>query len=99
MWVARNKDESLHIFNYKPTRNSEDNWVSKEDVDNHYGYLVINEEDMFEDLTWEDEPIKVFRKRNNLQYICEFFFGDFWHWLGLILFIVILVNEIWKAMV
>jgi len=98
MWVARNNDGSLHIFNYKPTRNSEDNWVSKEDEDNHYGYLV-KEEDIFEDLTWEDEPVRVFRKRNNLQYICEFFFGSFWHWLGLILFIVILVNEIWKAVV
>lgn len=59
MWLARNKDGCLSLFNDKPTINySKISWA----VNNcDYGYPIWNEELMarFPDVTWENSPVAV----------------------------------------
>lgn len=54
MWIARDKDNSLWLYNEKPIRNEEENDWSPTDI--VVGALDTN---MFPELRWEDEPIEV----------------------------------------
>ena len=60
MWIVRNKkDETLRLFKTKPQRiDEEGRWVK----DGYYGCWIdstILDDERFEDLTWDDEPIEV----------------------------------------
>ena len=60
MYIARNKkDGTLRLFKTKPIRiDEEGRWVK----DGYYGCYIdsnILEDDWFDDLTWDDEPIEV----------------------------------------
>ena len=60
MWIARNKkDGTLRLFKTKPIRiDEEGRWVK----DGYYSCYIdsnILEDDWFDDLTWDDEPIEV----------------------------------------
>ena len=59
MWLARNKDGSLCLFNDKPTINyNKTSWAVK---NCDYGYSIWNKELMarFSDVTWENSPVAV----------------------------------------
>lgn len=72
MWIARNKDNSLFLFNTnKPNRCSEyDDYIGKdtywvcgnregiEDYNEMYDLIQLPSS-MFPNLKWEDEPIEV----------------------------------------
>lgn len=51
-WVARNRNDSLQLFQVEPRRGEGYWW------DRDYASTVINHE-MFPDLTWNDDPICV----------------------------------------
>ena len=58
MWIAKNKDNTLHIFCEKPTRNSNKTKWAIKNCD--FGYRVDADTiSMFRHLTWEDEPVMV----------------------------------------
>lgn len=58
MWVARDKDGSLWLYNEKPTREEKSScWINKSSITNEgIGTLQLT---MFPDLKWEDEPIEI----------------------------------------
>lgn len=59
MWLARNKDGTLCLFNDKPTINhSKISWTVK---NCDYGYPIWNEKMIarFPDVTWENSPVAV----------------------------------------
>lgn len=57
MWIARDKDDSLWLYNEKPVRNEEENdWTISSPTDNAVGKLYST---MFPELKWEDEPVEV----------------------------------------
>ena len=55
MWLAKDKDETLHIFVSKPERKYAEFWSDG------YNNTIIKESDLidFETMTWEDEPKEV----------------------------------------
>ena len=59
MWIARNKDGTFRLFKTKPIRiDEEGRWVN----DGYYGCLIdcnILDDERFDDLTWDDEPMEV----------------------------------------
>ena len=60
MWIARNKkDGTLRLFKTKPERiDEEGRWVNN----GYYGCWIdsiILEDERFDDLSWDDEPIEV----------------------------------------
>lgn len=56
MWVARDKDNKLVLYEFEPTRHY-DKWY---DYDNGTMYGLIElDESLFPNLKWEDEPIEV----------------------------------------
>ena len=65
MWVARDKDGKLHLFNIKPYKNLLE-------CDSFKWYPDIRavkfkiDSSLFPDLTWEDEPLEV-----NLAPLCS----------------------------
>lgn len=57
MWIARDKNGSLWLYNEKPIRNEEEeDWTIATPTDTAVGTLDTN---MFPELKWEDEPIEV----------------------------------------
>lgn len=57
MWIARDKDDSLWLFNEKPVRNEEESyWTISSPNHEAVGTLRYT---MFPELKWEDEPIEV----------------------------------------
>ena len=59
MWLARNKDGTLCLFNDKPTINhSKTSWAVK---NCDYGYPIWNGKMIarFPDVTWENSPVAV----------------------------------------
>lgn len=60
MWIARNKkDGTLRLFKTKPERIDEEGWWFK---NGYYGCWIDSNtlnDDRFDDLTWDDEPIEV----------------------------------------
>lgn len=61
MWVARDKDECLWLFIDKPIRSQKNDWW---EVDTQNSLLRDDDclqidEELFPDLSWEDEPIEV----------------------------------------
>ena len=59
MWVARNRNGNLYLFEVKPKRSIEDEvWFTETKYDNE---MLINSSS-FIDLKWEDEPIEVYLK-------------------------------------
>lgn len=57
MYIARDKDGSLWLYNEKPIRNEEENdWTISSPTDNAVGTLYST---MFPSLKWEDEPMEV----------------------------------------
>lgn len=59
MWLARNKDGTLCLFNDKPTINySKILWAV---MNCDYGYSIWNKEmkAKFSDVTWENSPVAV----------------------------------------
>lgn len=75
MWVARNKDGSLELFEGRPYRMDKDSVVPEEYREGHWAYYSIQsiigphtiqyfstkmlDCKLFPDLKWEDEPIEV----------------------------------------
>lgn len=75
MWVARNKDGSLELFEGRPHRMNKDNIASEEYREGHWYYYSLHSVigphtiqyfstkmldcDLFPELKWEDEPIEV----------------------------------------
>ena len=59
MWIARSKDGTFRLFKTKPIRiDEEGRWVK----DGYYGCLIdctILDDERFDDLTWDDEPMEV----------------------------------------
>lgn len=55
MWLARDKDETLHIFVSKPERKYCEFWYDG------YNNTTVEEKDLidFDSLSWEDDPIEV----------------------------------------
>ena len=60
MWIVRNKkDGTLRLFKTKPERIDEEGWWFK---NGYYGCWIDSNtlnDDQFDDLTWNDEPIEV----------------------------------------
>lgn len=57
MWIARDKDNSLWLYNEKPVRNEEGNyWTISSVTDNTVDALHST---MFPELKWEDEAMEV----------------------------------------
>ena len=59
MWLARNKDGCLCLFNDKPKINhNKTSWTVK---NCDYGYIIWNEKmkARFSDVTWENSPVAV----------------------------------------
>lgn len=64
MWIARNKNGVLRLFNEKPVRTTmeyrwhfmNDIWLSR---DYNCGSLIVFNTNLFPELTWDDEPIEV----------------------------------------
>lgn len=57
MWIARDKDNSLWLYDEKPVRNEkEEDWTIASPTDTAVGVL---DKDMFPKLQWEDEPLEV----------------------------------------
>lgn len=59
MWIARNKDGMLHVFDVKPILNHTGlRWCV---MNCDFGYRIHNntDKDKFMDLTFEDSPIEV----------------------------------------
>lgn len=53
MWVARDKDGLLHLFEEEPYKSDEGWWHS-------FGYLLTLSESMLPEIKWKDEqPTKV----------------------------------------
>ena len=66
MWIVRNKkDGTLRLFKTKPIRIDEEGcWVNN----GYYGCWIdstILNDERFDDLTWDDEPIEVEFVRND----------------------------------
>lgn len=75
MWVARNKDGSLELFEGRPYRMDKDSVVPEEYREGHWAYYSIHSvigphtiqhfsskmlnSKLFPELTWEDEPVEV----------------------------------------
>lgn len=75
MWVARNKDGSLELFEGRPHRMNKDNIASEEYREGHWYYYSLHSvigphtiqhfstkmlnQNMFPNLKWEDEPIEI----------------------------------------
>lgn len=57
MFVARDKDNSLFLYGFKPTRQIDDTWYDWDDGD-RTGIIELDK-DLFPMLTWEHEPIEV----------------------------------------
>lgn len=59
MWIARCKDRMLRLFKMKPIRIDEEGcWINN----SYYGCWIdstILNDERFDDLTWDDEPIEV----------------------------------------
>ena len=53
MWIARDKDGELTLFSNKPHRYTEVWW------NDEFNDTMILNQNMFPNLTWEDEPIEV----------------------------------------
>ena len=62
MWIARNKDGRLFLFTFvKPVRRDEEGcWVKDEHCsDLKLGGSIRLDDNLFPQLTWEDEPMEV----------------------------------------
>lgn len=60
MWIARDKDNTLHIFKYKPIKDEEDEkWVTPDAV--YIECFYVEEwNNTFADIKWEDpEPTEI----------------------------------------
>lgn len=56
MFVARDKDNSLYLYQFKPTRQL-DTWYDWDDGDR--SGIIELDENCFTNLKWQDEPIEV----------------------------------------
>lgn len=63
MWIARNKNNSLWLFNNKPYRNNvSGEWDIRHDENEKYGIdldVLDVEPSQYSSLKWSDEPIEV----------------------------------------
>lgn len=61
MWIARDKDSELYMYEEKPTRHCSANiWVSTVEDE------VAMPRHLFPELKWEDEPIEVEIRRKDV---------------------------------
>lgn len=63
MWVARDKDGTLWLFEEMPQRITgdiykDDGWWCNEDTSQNFGYCMLDS-NLFPNLKWEDEPFEV----------------------------------------
>lgn len=65
LWIARDKNGYLYLYNNKPIRTKEctefeNNYNSEyeDSIDNDYGYIEINSK-LFPEVTWENSPQQV----------------------------------------
>lgn len=63
MWIARDKDQTLWLFENKPIKEN-DVWNCSDHIS---AYIKISDKTLFPELKWEDEPIEVdlIKKGNN----------------------------------
>ena len=60
MWIARNKDGRLYLFTFvKPVRKDEDGCWVKADCSCKLAGRIRLDDNLFPQLTWDDEPMKV----------------------------------------
>ena len=60
MWIARNKYGRLYLFTFvKPVRKDEDGCWVKDDCSCKLAGSIRLDDNLFPQLTWEDEPMKV----------------------------------------
>lgn len=59
MYIARDKDGKLYLYNLKPERLN-DHWVEADVISVNNMHVQLNNSPMFDDITWEDEPRNVF---------------------------------------
>ena len=58
MWLARDKDETLWLFTYKP-RKGEEEWESTNFYNKNFTCMILNGS-LFPEVKWSDEePTKV----------------------------------------
>lgn len=58
MWIARDKDGSLWLYNEKPTRDEKGScWINESNITNEG--LCTLQPTMFPELKWEDEAMEV----------------------------------------
>jgi len=78
LYIARNsgKNGTLVLFKEKPTRSTDNRyWVVSGSEDKFpkglFSYLVLDLEDLFPNLRWEDEPIEIDIVKKGQAIICE----------------------------
>ena len=60
MWIARDKDGKLHLFTFvKPVRKDEEGCWVKADCSCKFAGSIRLDDNLFPQLSWEDEPMKV----------------------------------------
>ena len=66
MWIARDKDGKLNLFTFlKPVRMDEDGCWVKADCPGELADSIRLDDNLFPQLTWDDEPIEVEFVRND----------------------------------
>ena len=60
MWIARNKNGELYLFTFvKPVRCDEDGCWIKDEYHGNLGGSIRLDDNLFPELTWNDEPVEV----------------------------------------
>lgn len=76
MWVARDKDNYLGLYFYKPVRGEDDMWYCSGDEFSSMftGPLTMElPQEMIPELTWEDEPVEfVLISKSKLENISKY---------------------------
>src|SRR5574344_607239 len=67
-FIARDRDNTLWMYNYKPKR-QEDYWIYTNDSDSNVQELDCEDIgiNLFEDLTYEDDPLELVLKEDDVQ--------------------------------
>lgn len=61
LWIARDKDGWLYMYEHKPIKARESFYYDEESVD---GYVCKFQEDFLPEITWENSPMEVELKLN-----------------------------------
>lgn len=59
MWIARDKNGDLALFNHKPIWNRTEAWIPNLEDSEWTGSWVALDDKLFPEISWENEPVKV----------------------------------------